>query len=269
MSERHDELLEMADAYVLGILSEADARAFAAHLSGCERCQRETREYALVAEGLGRALPQASLPPALRARVLARATAPVASSETGDRVPAGAGVSRGAWLALAASLVAMVMAGLAWQYREEAQRARSEEQAARQQVVALEQQVAALESAAASAAQTRAVLSAADLARVDLSGQAAAPSAAGRVFWSATHGLVFAATNLPPLPPGRVYQLWVVADAPVSAGIAEPGPSGAVGVTSRPSPASPPKAFALTIEPEGGRPSPTGAMFLLGALAGR
>jgi hypothetical protein len=132
-------------------------------------------------------------------------------------------------------------------------------------VAALEAQIAGLQAAANTAAQTRSVLAARDLARVDLAGQKPAPSAAGRVFWSPTYGLVFAATNLPPLPPGRVYQLWIVADAPISAGIATPGASGEFSVVTPPAAATP-KAFAVTIEPEGGRPAPTGEMFLLGSM---
>ena len=165
----------------------------------------------------------------------------------------------------AAALVAAVTSVMAWQYREDAARARIEQLATAQQVRSLEQQIAQLQAGVSTAAQTRSVLAARDMARIELAGQAPAPGATGRVFWSPTHGLVFAATNLPALPPGRVYQLWVVADAPISAGIGQLTGGGELSVVSTPTAPARPKAFALTIEPEGGSPAPTSPLFLLGS----
>jgi anti-sigma-K factor RskA len=105
-----------------------------------------------------------------------------------------------------------------------------------------------------------------DLARVDLVGEPAAPTASGRAYWSRSRGLVFTASNLPALPPGRTYQLWVVtAQAPISAGLVRPDSSGNVSMTFQTPPDLPqPLAMALTIEPEGGVPAPTGPRYLIG-----
>jgi anti-sigma-K factor RskA len=111
------------------------------------------------------------------------------------------------------------------------------------------------------------IVTAADVTRVDLAGQAAAPRAAGRVFWSASRGLYFTASSLPALPQDRIYQLWyVTAGAPVSAALLSPDASGRVTITRPPAVPGRPKAFALTIEPAGGVPAPTGAMYLLGSF---
>jgi anti-sigma-K factor RskA len=70
---------------------------------------------------------------------------------------------------------------------------------------------------------------------------------------------------LPPLPAGRVYQLWAVtAPAPVSLMLVTPA-AGQADQVATVAPAVLPAAFALTIEPEGGSPGPTGAMYLLGS----
>lgn len=265
MSVSHDDFAALAHGYALGTLTEEEARTFAAHLQTCDECRREVREMAAVGEALGRALPPRTPPDGLRDRVLARATSPQLTERHVRSATASQRGSAYGWLAAAAVLVAAVTSIMAWQYREEASRARTEQQETALRVRSLEQQLAALQTTAATAAQTRSVLSARDMARVDLAGQLPAPGAAGRVFWSPTHGLVFAATNLPALPPGRVYQLWVVADTPISAGIAEPTGTGELSVVSTPNAPARPKAFALTIEPEGGRPAPTGPMFLLGS----
>lgn len=111
------------------------------------------------------------------------------------------------------------------------------------------------------------IATAPDVRRIALAGQPAAPRATGRVFWSPTRGLLLTAANLPPLPAGRVYQLWyVTAAAPVSAGLVTPDASGQSLITSPTNSRVQPKAFALTIEPAGGVPAPTGAFYLLGSL---
>jgi anti-sigma-K factor RskA len=122
---------------------------------------------------------------------------------------------------------------------------------------------------AASGAQSAvAVLTAPDVTRVDLAGQPAAPTAAARAFWSRSRGLVFTGTNLPQLPPGRTYQLWVVtAQAPISAGLLTPDSQGGVsGTFATPVDIPAPVAMAVTIEPAGGVPAPTGDKYLVGAL---
>ena len=111
------------------------------------------------------------------------------------------------------------------------------------------------------------VLTAEDTKRTDLAGQHAAPKASGRVYWSASQGLLFSAEDLPPLPQGRIYQLWLVTKpAPVSAALVIPDGSGRYSVLAQSPRGVQPTAFALTIEPAGGVPAPTGATYLLGAL---
>ena len=88
----------------------------------------------------------------------------------------------------------------------------------------------------------------------------------GRAFWSPSRGLVFTASHLPTLPAGRVYQLWVVtASGAVSAGVTQPDTTGRVRSVTRPATTSPAIAVAVTIEPEGGVPAPTGEMYLKGS----
>ena len=114
-----------------------------------------------------------------------------------------------------------------------------------------------------------AVLTAPDLRQVELAGQAPAPQASARAFWSSARGVVFAAANLPPLPSGRTYQLWyLTGSAPVSAGLFKPDDTGAVttafdsvGISGRVT------GLAVSIEPDGGVPLPTGALYLAGSSA--
>jgi anti-sigma-K factor RskA len=73
------------------------------------------------------------------------------------------------------------------------------------------------------------------------------------------------AFNLPALPSGKVYQLWAIDDRPVSAGVfgIDTGQKGRMLIKNL-SEFSRMKKFAVTVEPDGGRPQPTGAIYLVG-----
>lgn len=77
--------------------------------------------------------------------------------------------------------------------------------------------------------------------------------------------------NLPAAPSDKDYQLWMIVDStPVSAGLFQSSSSqnnlfyriSDVEIPEE----SPVQAFAVTIEPKGGVPAPTGDMYLLGAV---
>jgi anti-sigma-K factor RskA len=261
----HDTLRELAGPYALDILSDDDRRAFEPHLPLCAECQREVADARAVAEGLAHTIETVDPPAALRARVLEAATATANPPTLVGVRPSPAGVFPW-WLAAAAS-VAAIVSGLGWWNAEE-RLARTEAalQAARQTLAVAQSQMAAAQSVADRVTGQLDVVSAGDAVRVDLKGQPAAPAAGGRVYWSRSRGTTFIAANLPPLDAGRVYQLWFVTTGPpVSAALVTPDAAGRF-ETVVPSPAGiEPTAFALTVEPAGGSPGPTGAMLLVGA----
>jgi hypothetical protein len=113
-----------------------------------------------------------------------------------------------------------------------------------------------------------AVLTAPDVRMITLAGQAAAPSASARAYWSRSRGLLMTGDNLPPLPPGRIYQLWFVrGQTPVSAGLLQPDAAGALRtVLNTPRDIVDPQVLAVTQEPAGGLPAPSGQMYLVGTV---
>ena len=132
---------------------------------------------------------------------------------------------------------------------------------------ASEQQTVAARRLVASLQTPIAVLTAPDVRRFDLKGEQAAPQASARAFWSRARGLVFTGSQLPPLPADKIYQLWVLSaqPAPISAGLLMPDQNGFVTTSFDTPPTIPePVAVAVTLEPAGGVPSPTGAMYLRG-----
>lgn len=77
----------------------------------------------------------------------------------------------------------------------------------------------------------------------------------------------FYANNLPALPAGKTYQLWVITDKPVNAGVfsLDHGRKGRMMLQNVPE-VGKIKKFAVSLEPDGGRPQPTGSIYLAGAL---
>jgi anti-sigma-K factor RskA len=194
-----------------------------------------------VSDALGLGSIAVDPPPRIRAALVQA----IAGAERANATPSSTrtralSVSSGTWLAMAASLALAVGAGwYAFSVRRESDRDRI----------------------------VNAVLAASDLARVDLAGQPIAPSATARAYWSRSNGLVVLASNLPPLPRGRTYQLWVLTKepAPISAGLLRPDPDGHASMTVvTPVDMPDPVAMAVTIEPDGGVPSPTGDKYLVG-----
>ena len=250
----HEQLGDQAPAYVLGALTPAERLAFEAHLAECAICAAEVRSLAPVTAGLARLVPEAEPAPQVKERLLAAIAKPSAWSVS--------------WLATAASVaLAVVLGGYSAQLRARVAGLESQLREATRRAEASEGQVAEARRVAFDAQSQVAILAAPDLARIDLAGQPVAPTAAARAFWSRTRGLVFTASNLPAPPPGRAYQLWVLTaqPAPISAGMLVVDASGRV--TARfdtPLDLPRPVAMAVTLEPEGGVPAPTGEKYLVG-----
>ena len=251
----HEELKANAAGYVLGSLDPEDRRAFESHLTGCRECSAEVGSLRPVVGALATAVPQVTPRAELRDRILAASvgTGQAAGPKTRphalqdpyavhDRKTPRAVV----WLPLAAAIV-IAVGGAAY-------------------VMRLQRQMGELQARFDQAQATTAVLAAPDLARIDLQGQPVAPDARARALWSRSRGLVFTAANLPPAPAGKSYQVWVVtAQAPISAGLLTPDSSG-VGTEYYMTAAdiAPPVAVAVTLEPAGGVPAPTGERYLVG-----
>ena len=208
-------------------------------------------------------MPQVDPPVELRARVLRSALAhPTAATIRSPRPAA-------RWLATAASLaLAAGLAIYAAQLRTRIAGLERELRDTRARADAVQQQMVDAQRVSSDAQTAVAILTAPDVARVDLVGQPVSPNASGRAFWSRSRGMMFNASNLPPLPPGRTYQLWVVtSQAPISAGLLSPDAQGSVSDTfNTPQDIPQPVAMAVTIEPTGGVPAPTGEKYLVGTL---
>jgi len=108
------------------------------------------------------------------------------------------------------------------------------------------------------------ILAAPDLIRFNLTSTLADGSSA-QVLWSRTRGIVLSASRLPAAGTDKTYQLWMVTSGQsVSGGVFVPDPSGraTLVVDAPPKVAGPVVGAAITVEPTGGRPTPSGQMLL-------
>lgn len=100
---------------------------------------------------------------------------------------------------------------------------------------------------------------------VSLTGSDMAKRAAGFLLYDAhTQNVWLYSVNLPECPPGTTYQLWAIRDKPMSIETfqLDRGETAHLLVKKVPS-FTEAKTFAVSLEPAGGRPQPTGPIYLL------
>jgi len=248
-----DEIGELAAAYALGGLEGEDLARFEALLrAGDADAARALRDSEDTLVGLAAAAPEPP-PPAVKAALMARIAATPKTVRPLPRRP------RALWPAvltgaMAAGLAAVVVGWSVSSTYEK--RLDALAQSAEQLRVELRSQQAVIAILRDPATQV-----------VALAGLPPAPGARARMMWHAQAGGVFVAAGLPAPPPGKAYQLWAIAgsNAPVSAGVFTVDAAGTGSLSVRPLPGvSTVSAFAVTLEPAGGLPAPSGEMFLLG-----
>jgi anti-sigma-K factor RskA len=258
---------ENLELYALGALPEAEAAAVKAHVPGCRECAAKLAEalgnVAVLALAAEQEKPAAAVKEKLFARIAAESAATrQAAPEAGRReIVQEVKRARASWwnwvLVPATAMLLLLCAEL---YREnrtltgelqEAQRIAADFERERLHVMGLVNALSAKDTETIRLASTKDGI----------------PGSGAVVRYNKRLGKVLYTAELPALPAGKVYQMWLVptSGAPISAGTFM-----AVG-TKRAEPweaevpaNSEPKAFAVTVEPAGGVPQPTGKIILLG-----
>ncbi|HET8607412.1 MAG TPA: anti-sigma factor [Gaiellaceae bacterium] len=227
---QRDDIHELSAGYALDALDPADEQAFEEHLRYCERCRAELAGMQRAAVALAHAAPAAAPPPPLRGQLLDQAR----------RERGRVGPQRPRWaVPAAACAVAAACAALGlglW--------AASLHHSLGGRTDALKAQQRALAIAAAPGARRLALSGGHGALVVAPSGRAA-----------------LLLVGVQPPPAGTTYEAWVVAaGAPRPAGLFAAGAGRNAIALDRPVPAG--ASVAVTIEPAGGSPRPTGSVVL-------
>jgi anti-sigma-K factor RskA len=253
---------ESLASYVLDVLDAEEAAAVEAHVAGCEACAGEVEQLRSVVDTLPLAVQPVAPPPggldALLHRI--RADEPAAPRPL-RRAPSFTRSPRAGWLAAAACLALALVSGV--QLRVSQQRV-VEVQAANDE----------LARAAREESLVLASLDPGSTRLVPLSGTGATPEARGRIMYDAqARRAIVVLERLPPLDPGKTYQLWLLpagAAPPLSAGTwgAEEDAPGSPGSVVIQAPAELPTfaGLGVTLEPAPGSVAPTGPLVLAGTF---
>jgi anti-sigma-K factor RskA len=272
--DRHDTIGAMLDEYALGQLSQDERRDVETHVRECDACAADLRELTVVMDGLAHAPDPVMPPPALKQRVLASlATQPQEPPRRSDgnvvgMPPQATMIRRGGhygWLAAAAVIILGLAAAL---YSSNATRRLliDDVQEAQAEAADLRQR---LDQYAGQADLAVSILTANDMQPIAMSGKENATASTARAYWSPTRGLLIVANDLPVPPPGRIYQVWVIGGGtPFSAGLlGEQGAGRGMLIAPPPSGVAPGTVtVAVTDEPPGGLPAPSGSIRLAGSL---
>lgn len=282
-------LRELASLHALGVLSAEERAELARAAAADPALAADVRLLEDTVGALGGIAVPVDPPARLRARVLAVAgieeagtaaapgiavvgSRPSARGDAADVAARRSARALPAWLAAAAAIVLAAGLGLwALQLRGSLEAMSARVERAESEVVRIQRAVDEAQQQTRVLQVHNAVLFAPDTLRVDLAGEGPAPTSTARAFMSRHSGLVFAANQLPALPADKVYQLWVVPQGdnpvPISAGLLAPDASGHASLFfPLPAAAPPVAALAVTVEPAGGVPAPTGARVLLGGV---
>lgn len=279
-STSSDRLAELMPAFVLGAL-DADERAevealLAADPARAERLLAEWRATAAaVADELGREIEPVRPSDLARARLLRDLG--VAPRPVGPRLeePRAGRSDRAAaanpWpmrLAAAAALLAALWAGAGqWKQRGELERLERDRAELTRAMAATRAELAAARRDLETTVWAQRVVASPDVRPIVLAGLGPLPQARAHTFVDPLdRRAVFYAYNLPPAEAGRIYQLWFIAGGvPVSAGIFDADARGRASLhVEGVAPIDSIQAWAVTVEPAGGVPQPTGPMVLKG-----
>ncbi|HYW09047.1 MAG TPA: anti-sigma factor [Longimicrobium sp.] len=278
LEHMHDEVQAALAVEALDALDPGERERVSEHLAGCAECRAELesfRETAALLGHLARPRPlDAARSDRMRARLVARAAADrpaPAEVPRADVIPitrARGGRSMG-WMAAAASVALLLGVGAyAGTLRGRVAALESRAATLRVERERLAVAVASRDSVLAERETMLAGLAGPGVRVIDLaSTEQRAPS--GRMFWhAASHRWHFFAYNLPQVRPGREYQLWLITPAgPIGAGTFRPGREGTAQVEAvYDLPAESLRAVAVTEEPAGGLPAPSGAVLIAGNL---
>jgi len=255
------------DLYALGALEGEEKQAIESHLAGCRDCARKLAEaqgrIALLALAAPPTPPSAAVKQRLMSQIRADSERTASERDAPARpLPERAqGFFGSWWTAVLVPVGAALAIATVFLWNEDRQLNRQLE--ALHSTVRLEQQQLDQER------QVADLLAASDTITIRLAQQPGMPAGSGQVSYNPKTGMLMYDGALAPAPANKSYQLWLVPvdGKPISAGVFNPAfglpnhwmiglPAGTA-----------PKAFAVSLEPAGGMPQPTGPMVLVGPVS--
>jgi hypothetical protein len=237
----HEELSEMYELYALGVLDSDEKIEIEEHLArGCQECGDGVK-HAIELNAMLLTLPEQVKPPKrLRRRVLASIGA--------DSAPRPWTLG---W-AIVAGCLAVALAVVGLKLTSDLRNSTAQLDEARRDLRANNLQLSKMQEIVQ-------FLNEPSTVQATFGGAQPQPPR-GRVFVNANRGVLLIASNLPPVPTGKTYEMWVVpkGGAPIPAGLFQSDPQGnAVHFLPGPVDKAHTAAIAVSVEPAAGSAAPT------------
>jgi len=252
------------DLYALGALEGDELASLRSHIESCDACAQKLAQARGRIAMLALAAPPVAPSPGVKESLMRQLAASAAGREYSQREPELSRPRFGAnfWTAIfAPAAAALALATvLLWVTNNHLSSQVEQQRAQLQQLKQQTEEVNALLDLA----------SAHDTVFVALNPMPEAHGATGRVLYNARMGkMYYADTMSAAAPPDKSFQLWLVpmSGKPISAGILTPEPGVGSHMMMTMPPGMPAKAFAVTLEPAGGMPQPTGPKLLIGPVS--
>jgi anti-sigma-K factor RskA len=268
MANGHPTRDEDFDLLALGAIEGDERQAIEAHVASCADCARKLAaargRVAMLSFAAPRIAPPAAVKQRLMAQVRATAAAPAgtgaAAGATREREAATPAFSR--WwnaILIPAGVALAAVTILLWHENRDLDR----------QLAALRTSMNQQQHELHEASEVADLVTSQSTITVPLAHQPGAPMGAAHVMYNKKMGMLMYEGEIQPAPAAKSYQLWVVPanGKPISAGVFNP-------VSGRPDhwmmklpEGVDAKSFAVTLEPAGGMPHPTGPMVLIGSVS--
>jgi anti-sigma-K factor RskA len=242
----HEDYKAMMPAYALSALDADEERAFSRHLSECAECRDELAEWENTAAALALSASAAEPSPQVRERIMSAIRAETSSQKVVPFPDARRSLwtsfgSLGAIAAAVLFLALIVGIVVLWQENR-----------------AMQRELAFARLATTPGAKM-----------TELTGTEQASGATAKIAYDRNGHAMLMASGLPPAPQGKEYQLWfIVGSNPPKPGKSFAPDSAGQGtlIDQVPREAMDSAVFAITLEPAGGMPAPTGEIYLRSSL---
>jgi anti-sigma-K factor RskA len=252
------------DLYALGALEGAEKQALESHIAFCLGCAQKVADARGRIAMLALAAPSAKAPAIVKERLLQQireARGQGGAALTGiDPQPASRTVlSRWTAILLPIAAVLAVATFLLWNANRRLD----------SQLAALRTSAQQQEQQLQDARDITGLIASRDTITVQLAPQPAMPQGNAHVMYNTKMGMLIYEGQIPPAPAAKSYQLWLVPASgnPISCGVFNPVAGQPDHWMMKLPQGVEPKAFAVTLEPSGGMPQPTGPKVLVGAAS--
>jgi anti-sigma-K factor RskA len=277
MTIDNEKFEELSSAYVLDALDIADRREFEKMFA---QASDEQKKFSAALSNIAQYLPASvefvEPPPEIKERLLARVRILSLTPEEGvlGKIARSVGFANPPFALGVAFALVLLVVGLSvysWFLQQTVELNKHDLASTHQTLADQQQRLVKLQNELAKKEELLQILQAPKIEIVFMNGLQVNPAGYGKIIWDPEKKTaILQISNLPPVPSDKDYQLWVIKDnKPTSAGVFTVNdPSKEIFFKISQLVETDKKsisAFAITLEPKGGVPQPTGQMYLLGS----